>query len=176
MASRIKYGSIEDSGRFFFLASAIDVFDRCIVGYYRGSKCQAKEITGMLQEALIRRQVHIPQDESVSSIIIRTDNGPQFVSHDFGDFCEQYRIYHERIPTKSPNLNAYIESFHSIIERECYQRDTFEFFEEAYYRIDEFMEFYNNRRYHGSLNYLTPVQFHNLYKDEGYPEEMAISL
>jgi putative transposase len=28
----IKYGSIEESGRFFFLASAIDVFDRSIVG------------------------------------------------------------------------------------------------------------------------------------------------
>ncbi|WP_344098268.1 IS3 family transposase, partial [Streptomyces stramineus] len=30
----IKYGSIKESGRFFFLACAIDVFDRCIVGYY----------------------------------------------------------------------------------------------------------------------------------------------
>ncbi|WP_059282227.1 integrase core domain-containing protein [Bacillus coahuilensis] len=76
----------------------------------------------------------------------------------------------------TPNLNAYIESFHSIIERECYQRYTFEFFEEAYYRIDEFIDFYNHRRYHGSLNYLSPIQFHNQYKKSGYPEEMSISL
>ncbi|KUP08318.1 transposase, partial [Bacillus coahuilensis p1.1.43] len=60
--------------------------------------------------------------------------------------------------------------------RECYQRYTFEFFEEAYYRIDEFIDFYNHRRYHGSLNYLSPIQFHNQYKKSGYPEEMSISL
>lgn len=148
----IKYGSIADSGRFFFLASAIDVFDRCIVGYYKGPTCQAMDITGMLQEALMRRQVHMPEDENEHSIIVRTDNGPQFLSHKFGEFCALHKIFHERIPPKSPNLNAFIESFHSIIERECYQRYNFECFEEAYYRIDEFIDFYNHRRYHGSPN------------------------
>jgi putative transposase len=172
----IKYGSIEKSGRFFFLASAIDVFDRCIVGHYRGSTCKAKDITGMLQEALMRRHVLIPEKEEETSIIIRSDNGPQFVSEVFGKFCKMNRIYHERIPPKTPDLNAYIESFHSIIERECYQRYTFECFEEAYYRIDEFMDFYNNRRFHGSLNYLSPKKFNQLYKDTGYPEDMAVSL
>jgi len=125
----IKYGSIANSGRFFYLASAIDVFDRCIVGYYRGSTCKAQDINGMLQAALMRRQIHLPTKEEEHSIIIRTDNGPQFVSQKFGEFCDLHKIYHERIPPKSPNLNAYIESFHSIIERECYKRYTFEFFE-----------------------------------------------
>lgn len=172
----IKYGSIENSGRFFFLASAIDVFDRCIVGYYRGSTCKAKDIAGMLQEALMRRQVPVPDQEDGTSIIIRSDNGPQFVSDAFGQFCKLYKVYHERIPPKTPDLNAYIESFHSVIERECYQRYTYECFEEAYYRIDEYIDFYNNRRFHGSLNYLPPKKFHQLYKDKGYPEEMAVSL
>lgn len=172
----IKYGSIENSGHFFFLASAIDVFDRCIVGHYRGSKCKAKDINVMLQEALMRRQVHSPTGEEEYSIIIRTDNGPQFLSHDFDEFCEFHKVYHERIPPKSPNLNAYIESFHSIIERECYQQHNFEFFQEAYYRIDEFIEFYNHRRYHGSLNYLSPIQFHEKYRESGYPEDNVINL
>ncbi|WP_299095776.1 IS3 family transposase [uncultured Metabacillus sp.] len=172
----IKYGTIGDSGRFFFLASAIDVFDRCIVGYYRGAKCQAVDITKMIQEALMRRLVLVPRETEKFSIIVRSDNGPQFVSRTFGEFCSFQKIYHERIPPKSPNLNAYIESFHSIIERECYQRYTFDCFDEAYYRIDEYMEFYNERRYHGSLNYLTPMKFHQLYKNTGYPEDMAVCL
>ncbi|MFC0273217.1 integrase core domain-containing protein [Metabacillus herbersteinensis] len=86
------------------------------------------------------------------------------------------KIYHERIPPKSPNLNAFIESFHSILERECYQQNSFECFDDAYYHVDKFIDFYNKRRYHGSLDYLSPVQFHELYKDKGYPEEMAVSL
>lgn len=172
----IKYGSIKESGRFFFLASAIDVFDRCIVGYYKGSSCKAKDITGMLHKALMKRQIHLTNDESEPTIIIRTDNGPQFLSHHFGEFCLRHGIYHERIPPKSPNLNAFIESFHSVIERECYQRHSFECFDEAYEKIDEYMEFYNYRRYHGSLNYLSPHQFHELNKNKEASHGLVISL
>ena len=160
----IKYGSIDNGGRFFFLASAIDVYDRSIVGYYRGPKCQAIDITTMLQEAIMKRNIHQNQDDT-PELIIRTDNGPQFVSERFGSFCVHHSLYHERIPSKSPDLNAYIESFHSVIERECYQRYRFECFEEAYYRLDEYMDFYNNRRYHGSLKYMAPFEFYSTFKD-----------
>ncbi|KKK36401.1 hypothetical protein WQ57_06655 [Mesobacillus campisalis] len=172
----IKYGSIEGSRRFFFIASAIDVFDRRIVGYYRGSKCQAKDITGMLKEAIIRRGLKAPEEQDGHCIVLRTDNGPQFVSNHFGEFCEENKIFHERIPPRSPNYNAFIESFHSNLERDLFRRFTFEYFEEAYYRIDEYMEFYNERRYHGSLGRMSPAKFYEKYKDIGFPEEMAISL
>lgn len=163
----IKYGSIEDSGRFFFLASAIDVFDRTIVGYYRGSHCKTMDITKMLKETLIKRGINYSKnkDQEVQDpLIIRTDNGPQFVSEAFGEFCEESHVIHERIPKKSPNSNAYIESFHSIIERECFRRNVFEFYEEAYFTIDDFMDFYNNRRFHGSLNFMSPMQFYETNK------------
>lgn len=174
----IKYGSLKESSRFVFLASAIDVFDRRIVGYYRGPNCKAENITEMLQRALLHRQVHMPDGEKEEefSIIIRSDNGPQFTSNAFGKFCVRNKVFHERIPPKSPNLNAYIESFHSIIERECYQRYEMEFFEEAYYWIDEFMDFYNNRRYHGSLGHLSPVQYLKKYQEIGFQDGMAVNL
>lgn len=171
----IKYGSIAESGRFFFLASAIDVFDRCIVGYTYGSHCQAQAITQMLQQALKRRRIPRLKDKDDFRLIVRTDNGPQFVSHSFEDFCVAEQLYHERIPNKSPNYNAYIESFHSVLERECYQQHTFEFFEEAYYYIDEYVQFYNERRYHGSLNYLAPQQFYRRQLNQTNLD-MAISL
>ncbi|MED4019148.1 IS3 family transposase [Sutcliffiella cohnii] len=172
----IKYGSLKESSRFFFLASAIDVFDRSIVGYYRGTSCKAENIKDMLQKAMFKRQVHMPNEENEYSIIIRSDNGPQFVSHTFGEFCSFNKIYHERIPPKSPNLNAYIESFHSILERECYQRYQMEFFEEAFYRIDEFIDFYNKRRYHGSLGFLSPKKYLERYKETGFLNEMIVNL
>ena len=172
----IKYGSIVGSRRFFFVACAIDVFDRSIVGYYRGPRCTAKDITGMLNEAIIRRQLQVIDDSNGHCIVIRTDNGPQFISNLFGEFCEKNNVFHERIPPRSPNYNAYIESFFSILERDLFRRYEFTYFEEAYYEIDEFMEFYNHRRYHGSLGRMSPVKFHEKYKDSGFPEEMALSL
>jgi len=151
----IKYGYVAGKGRHFFLASIIDVFDRSIVAYFRGKTCDKTAIIQTVKKALLTRQLL----NSETKPVLRTDNGPQFISHDFGGFCEEYGIEHERIPVKSPNKNAYIESFHSILERECYQREVFMTFEEAFEGVDWFIEFYNNRRLHGSLKDLPPSTF-----------------
>ncbi len=52
---------------------------------------------------------------------IRTDNGSQFISNAFAATCDELELIHERIPVKTPNMNAHIESFHSILEEECYR-------------------------------------------------------
>ncbi|RXS99604.1 IS3 family transposase, partial [Ammoniphilus sp. CFH 90114] len=151
----IKYGYVAGKDRHFYLASIIDVFDRCIVAHYRGKTCDKTSIIHTVKQALLRRQLL----DLESKPILRTDNGPQFISHDFGDFCEEYGIEHERIPVKSPNKNAYIESFHSILERECYQREVYMTFDEAFEGVDQFIEFYNKRRLHGSLKDHSPAMF-----------------
>ncbi|WP_226671603.1 IS3 family transposase, partial [Metabacillus litoralis] len=158
----IKYGSITGTSYFVFMCCAIDVYDRQIVGIYRGSTCRAKDITTMLTKALIRRKIHFKAGEFEEKLIVRTDNGPQFVSHLFGDFCQYQKIHHERIPNKTPNMNAYIESFHSQIQRECFDRHHFHFYDEAYYYIDRYIDFYNTVRPHGSLKNRSPEKFSQL--------------
>lgn len=152
----IKYGYVEGYGQFFFLADIIDVFDRIIVGYYVGSSCEAKHICKTVKVAL-RSRIALGQ----SNPIIRTDNGPQFVSKAFGEMCEVETLMHERIPPKTPNMNAYIESFHATLERDLFTKETFQTFEEAYEAIHTYMDFYNNRRMHRSLGKLPPVTFMN---------------
>lgn len=73
--------------------------------------------------------------------IIRTDNGPQFVSRAFGELCEAEGITHERIPPKTPNMNAYIESFHATLERDLLTKEVFATFQEAFDAIDAYMDF-----------------------------------
>jgi len=158
----IKYGNIVNTDYFVFLCAVIDVYDRQIVGYYRGPTCKAKDITSMLIKAIIRRKIHFKAGELEDKLIIRSDNGPQFVSHLFGDFCEYQKIYHERIPSNTPDMNAYIESFHAQIQRECFNRHSFTFYDEAYYRIDQYIDFYNNIRPHGSLRNYAPKKFGQL--------------
>lgn len=158
----IKYGSIIDTNYFVFLCAAIDVYDRQIVGFYRGPTCQAKDITTMLTKAIIRRKIHFKEGDFEDKLVIRTDNGPQFVSHLFGDFCQHQKVYHERIPNKTPDMNAYIESFHSQIQRECFDRHSFSFYDEAYYYIDRYIDFYNTIRPHGSLGNYSPETFSEL--------------
>ncbi|WP_317618510.1 IS3 family transposase [Paenibacillus sp. PL91] len=150
----IKYGHVVGIERFFFVFSIIDVFDRVIVDHYRGSVCEAKHICQTLIRALTKR---VKEGETMP--IVRSDNGPQFVSKLFGDTCESLGIVHERIPPRTPNMNAYIESFHSLLERDLFSKAEFKSFEDAYAELDRYMDFYNHRKMHGSLKRMPPVTF-----------------
>jgi len=150
----IKYGYVIGRERFFFVLSIIDVFDRVVVGQYRGPVCEAKHAVQTLCHALHKR-IQLGESKPV----IRTDNGPQFVSKLFGDMCESLELIHERIPPRTPNMNAYIESFHSVLERHLFGLRDFMTFEEAYEALDGYMDFYNNRKMHGSLKRMPPAVF-----------------
>ncbi|WP_281272414.1 IS3 family transposase [Paenibacillus sambharensis] len=150
----IKYGYVRGLERFFYVLSIIDVFDRVVVQQYRGTSCEAKHAVQTLCYALQSRLR--PGDEMPT---IRTDNGPQFVSKLFGDMCESLGVIHERIPPRTPNMNAYIESFHSLLERDLFSKRDFRTFKDAYEELDGYMDFYNNRRMHGSLKRKPPAVF-----------------
>lgn len=90
---------------------------------------------------------------------IRSDNEPQCVSHLFESECERWNVLHERIPPKTPNMNAYIESYHRLLEDECLSMGEFGTYAEAYQAVVEFVSRYNNRRLHSSLHYLSPAKF-----------------
>jgi putative transposase len=151
----IKYGYIAGQRRHFFLASIIDVFDRAIVAHHRGKACSTNDVLRTVQKALLKRDIR-GQDHK---LVIRTDNGPQFISKAFYAFCQKADLEHERIPNQTPNKNAYIESFHSILERECYLRNCFQTYEEAFAEVDRFIRYYNNDRIHGSLNDWPPKEY-----------------
>lgn len=151
----IKYGWIEDEQRFFFLMSIIDVFDRAIVAYHHGLSCGAKDLVQITQEALMKRRLF----DKANRPVIRSDNGPQFISHRFAEACKEFNIIHERIPPKTPNKNAHIESFHAILESECYQRYDFESYQQAYEIVSGFIYNYNSNRIHGSIYDMSPYEY-----------------
>jgi putative transposase len=152
----LKYGYIEGMDRFFFQLSLIDVYDRSVIDYHLGLSATAKDACAVLINSLNKRGLK----PGMELPIIRTDNGPQFIAKKFEETCWKWKLTHERIPVKSPNMNAYIESFHSILEDECYSRNEFTSFTEAYRVISEYIDYYNNRRRHGSIGYMAPAKYY----------------
>lgn len=151
----IKYGHITGEDRFFYLMSVIDVYDRMIIDYYLGLNCEGNHAAQLLQRSLWKRQLFDRKQRP----IIRTDNGPQFISNKFGEACEQCNVEHERIPPKTPNKNAHIEAYHGQLERDCLARTEITTYQEAHRVISEYVDFYNSRRIHGSLYDLSPCAF-----------------
>lgn len=157
----LKYGYITGENRFFYILPIIDVFDRVIVDYHIGLNCNAQDAARTVQAAMFKRQVYGTDD-----LIIRSDNGPQFISHHFDESCIKFGVEHERIPCRTPNKNAHIESFNAILEGECLSKHEFQSYAEAYDTVSQFIKDYNAVRIHSSLKYHTPNEAYRLLQQK----------
>ena len=125
--------------------------------FHVGYSCKARDLKVTLERAIELHRVDI------SNLVIRSDNGPQMTSNQFNEYVKRIGLEHEFIPKKTPNKNAFIESFFSIYEIQFLQVRYFASFKEAYDQTREFIEFYNNERLHGSLGYRPPEEFERLF-------------
>lgn len=155
----IKYGYIVGEDRFFYVLIILDVYDRSIVGFHIGRSCEGIDVVRTLNTALFKRQLF----ENEKKPVIRSDNGPQFVSIQFGKACLQWGVEHERIPVNTPNKNAHVEAYNAILELECLSRHEFLTFAEAYQVVHDHVRFYNEVRIHSSLKYKTPSESYQLF-------------
>jgi putative transposase len=130
-----------------------------IMDYYIGLNCRSHNLVATLSFALNKHNLREKE------LIIRSDNGPQMTSNEFRGYLKslENKIFHEFIPCATPNKNAHIEAFYSIIEIEFLQIYYFDTLEEVYKEFAEFVDFYNNVRVHSSLSYRTPKEVMDIY-------------
>jgi transposase InsO family protein len=153
----IKYVYIQSEKRNVYLLSIIDVYSRVIIGHRLSPTMKAIQVVGLLN--YVFRAFNI--DPARIDVLIRTDNGCQFVAEVVRKYLISIDAKHEFTHIATPEENAYIESFHSIIERELFRRFEFESLNHAKEKVDEYMEWYNMRRLHASLGYKTPMSVLN---------------
>jgi len=159
----LKYGFVHGENKFFFILAIIDVHMRLIVNYHIGLSCNGRDLVFTLDKAL--KDFGIPNNET--QLIIRSDNGTQMTSHVFTEHVRDFgedQVLHELIPPATPNKNAHIEAFNSILETEFIQPRYFMTYGQAYTETVDFMNFYNLFRIHGSLNYRTPMEVYESYQ------------
>jgi len=90
---------------------------------------------------------------------LRSDQGPEFLAQELVGWLDELEVATHHIDPGSPWQNAYGESFHATLRRECLSRQLFHTLLEARVGIERWRTRYNERRQHSSLGYLTPVEF-----------------
>jgi len=159
----LKYGFIHGENRFFYILVIIDVYLRLIVNYHVGLRCTGKDLVFTLNNAIKDYRVF-----NKDQLIIRSDNGSQMTSNVFIENANNFgkdQLLHELIPPATPNKNAHVEAFNSILEIEFLQPRYFMTYGQAYLETTEFMEFYNTNRIHGSLRNRTPMEVFESFKN-----------
>jgi putative transposase len=88
--------------------------------------------------------------------LLRSDNGPSYVSSELGDWLEDNGISHIRGRPYHPMTQGKIERYHRSMKNRILLENYY-LPGQLEHSIDEFVEYYNNCRYHESLDNLTPA-------------------
>lgn len=145
-----------------YFLSFIDVYSKKVVAYTVGKTIKAGQLMMTLNAALTSECI-----THEHGLRLRSDNGPQMSSNRFHFYLKklEQKLSHEFIPPRTPNRNAYIESFFSIFEKTVIEVRYFKSFADVYESVFNFVEFYNNRRLHGSIGNVSPIKFIEKFKN-----------
>jgi len=138
------------NSRRFRTLNIIDDYSREAIWIEVGLSIGAKHVTDLLEWIVKERG---------KPIAIRTDNGPEFTSSTFANWCHRHRIEIRYIQPGKPVQNAFIERFNRSYRTEVLDARIFNSLVEVREITSEWMLHYNQERPHESLNNLSPVNY-----------------
>ena len=155
------------------------VFDACANGqklkcltvideYTR--ECLAIDVAGSIRSARVIEVLSRLVSHHGAPQIIRSDNGPEFVSRAVLQWITDARIDTAHIDPGKPWQNGTDESFNGKLRDECLSMEWFRSRAEACVIIEAWRRHYNTVRPHSSLGYRTPHEYKATLRDPYQPE------
>lgn len=95
---------------------------------------------------------------------IQVDNGSEFISKEFDKWAYENGVTLDYSRPGKPTDNPFIESFNGSFRDECLNTHWFLSLEDAYEKINAWVDEYNHFRPHSSLNDQTPAEVVEQYK------------
>lgn len=141
-------------GRKFRVLNIIDDFNRESLKVEIDTSLSALRVQRALDEVVALRG--LPDN-------IRSDNGPEFISHLMEAWCEERKVSWHYIQPGKPTQNAYIERQNGSMRRELLDAYNFASLKEVRQLGGEWQWDYNHERPHKSLGYLSPITYAALY-------------
>lgn len=142
-----------EDGRNIRLLNIMDDFNRESLAIEVDTSLPSLRVIRVLERLIVQRGK--PSN-------IRTDNGPEFISHKLEQWCTKHQITLQFIQPGRPMQNAFIERKNGSIRRELLNAYLFESLDEARTMCENWRIDYNEERPHKSLGYLSPLNYARL--------------
>jgi transposase InsO family protein len=137
-----------------YLSVVIDLFSRRVVGWSMSDDLKAAGVAAALQMAVARRR---PPDVG---LLHHSDRGVQYACHRYRQLLSAHGIACSMSRPGNCYDNACVESFFGTLKSELVHRTRYRTRAEARASVFEWIEcWYNRRRRHSSLGYLSPESF-----------------
>lgn len=135
-----------------YICILLDLHNREVIGYSAGFK----------KDANLVYQAFLTCKYSLSKIeIFHTDRGNEFKNRVIEEVIKTFDIKRSLSKKGCPYDNAVAESFYNIIKTEFIKQKIFLNISSLELELADYINWYNNYRIHGSLDYLTPIEYKN---------------
>ena len=138
------------NGRRIKLLTLVDNFTRESLAIAVADRLGGQGVVEVLMEVV--REKGLPKT-------IRVDNGPEFTSKMLDQWAYLNSVKLDFSRPGKPTDNALIEAFNGRFRKECLNESWFLSLEDAREKTEEWRQYYNQERPHGSLRNLSPVEF-----------------
>jgi putative transposase len=143
-----------------YLAAVLDMFSRRIVGWAMSDRMTSDLTRNALKMAILQRQPEL-------SLIHHSDQGSQYTDGEYQQLLKDYGIQVSMNGVGSWYDNAPMESFIGTLKSEWVQHRVYHTRDEARTDLFYYIEvFYNRRRLHSALDYLSPEEYERAYSQE----------
>ena len=140
----------QPNGKFRYNCSIIDLYDRSAVSSVNGDYINTQLAIDTLNKAL--EQEHYPK------VILHSDQGVQFTSWEFVNFCKENNVTQSMSKAGCPYDNAPMERFYNTFKSNFYNVTSFSSVEMMDELTMKYINWYNYVRPHSYNNYLTPME------------------
>ena len=137
-------------GRKVRILNVMDDYNREVLAVEADFSMPAERVTAILEQIVARRG---------KPRVIRVDNGPEYCSRTFSDWCQQKGIRIQYIQPGKPMQNGYIERLNRHFREDILDAYLFEDLEELRILADEWMDDYNQNHPHSALGGLSPLAY-----------------
>jgi transposase InsO family protein len=133
--------------------SIIDLHERSVI-----ASITDRNITSDLAIRTLQKAID-SQPEITGELILHSDQGSQYTSKAFIEFCESVNVTQSMSKAGYPYDNAPMERYFNTLKNECTNLYEFDTEEDLYQAVEEFAyATYNHVRPHSFNNYNTPFQ------------------
>lgn len=153
-----------------YVAFIIDVFSRAIVGWQISTSLRSDLAIDALEMAIYARN-----GRDLSSLIHHSDRGVQYLSIRYSERLGDAEIV-ASVGSKGDSYdNALAESFNGLYKTELiHRKGPWRNVEHVEWATLNYVDWFNNRRIHESLDYVPPVEFETTYYDSSESESLPV--